>query len=235
MTVGPPQLATSSGALEVWRVGYRPEPWAWPSWQYSTDGRFPGRWDDFDGNFRTVYAGSHLLSCLLEVLACFRTDPALGAQMADITVNDEDGTFATVAAGLVPRSWLHPRAGATARLTGTYAAITHADSIAALRPIFLPRARDLGLEDLDAAALKDARPRALTQQVATHVYETTDLDGVQFLSRHGDDHLLWAIFERPADPEISPHLHDPTRIDLTEDMPDIADAFRIHHLTWSMD
>ncbi len=123
--------------------------------------------------------------------------------MADITVNDEDGPCATVAAGLVPRSWLHPRAGATARLTGTYAAITHADSIAALRPIFLPRARDLGLEDLDAAALKDARPRALTQQVATHVYETTDLDGVQFLSRHGDDHLLWAIFERPADPPRS--------------------------------
>lgn len=71
------------------RVGYRPEPWAWPSWQHATDGRFPGRWDDGYGNFRTIYAGSRLLSCLLEVLACFRPDPALAAQLSDIIDDDE--------------------------------------------------------------------------------------------------------------------------------------------------
>jgi len=82
---------------------------------------------------------------------------------------------------------LQPRTAATARLTGTYAAITEAQSVAALRPIFLQQAQQLGLEDLDAAALKDARPRSLTQHVATYIYETTKLDGVRFLSRHGDD------------------------------------------------
>jgi len=67
---------------------------------------------------------------------------------------------------------LQPRTAATARLTGTYAAITEAQSVAALRPIFLQQAQQLGLEDLDAAALKDARPRSLTQHVATYISTT---------------------------------------------------------------
>lgn len=61
----------------------------------------------------------------------------------------------------------------------------------------------LGLDDFDAAALKDARPRELTQTVATYLYETTRLAGVQFRSRHGDDQVLWAIFERPDDPDVT--------------------------------
>ena len=88
MTTEARQLATATSDIRVWRVGYRPDPWAWPSWQYATNGRFPGRWDDAEGNFRTIYAGSHLLSCLLEVLACFRPDPDLAAQLSDI-IDDE--------------------------------------------------------------------------------------------------------------------------------------------------
>lgn len=130
---------------------------------------------------------------------------------------------------------MQPRTAATARLTGTYAAITEAQSVAALRPIFLQQAQQLGLEDLDAAALKDARPRSLTQHVATYIYETTKLDGVRFLSRHGDDHILWAVFERPEDPDLSPHLHHPTLVNLKDDMPEILEAFRIHQLTWAED
>jgi len=44
--------------------------------------------------------------------------------------------------------------------------------------------------------------------VATHLYATTDVDGVTFTSRHGDDLELWAIFERPGDPPTSPRLVD---------------------------
>ncbi len=243
MTTDTPRLATATGSTEVWRVGYRPEPWAWPSWQYATDGRFPGRWDDADGNFRTIYAGNQLLSCLLEVLACFRPDPDLAAQLTDIVEYDNDdnendgdaGAYPTIQVGAVPRSWLEPRTAASARLNGTYAAVTNAESVAFLRPVFLTRSYELGLDDLDTAALKNARPRTLTQQVATYIYESTELDGVQFLSRHGDDHTLWAIFERPDDPDISPHLHDLVHHDLTPDMPQILEAFRIHHLDWADD
>lgn len=99
--------------------------------------------------------------------------------------------------------------------------------------MFLHRAQELGLPDLDTAALKTAEPRALTQQVATCIYETTDLDGVQFLSRHGDDHILWAIFERPGDPDISPHLREPAHHDLTPDLPQMLEAFRLHNLVWA--
>ncbi len=64
----------------------------------------------------------------------------------------------------------------------------------------------------------------MTQHVATYIYETTKLDGVRFLSRHGDDHILWAVFERPEDPDLSPHLHHPTLVNLKDDMPEILEA-----------
>ncbi|WP_373562885.1 RES domain-containing protein [Nocardioides campestrisoli] len=73
-----PRLAVDYAADRVWRLGFKPSPWVWPGWDWAgTDGRFPGRWDDRQGNFRTTYAGSTLVGCLLEVLADFRPDPTL--------------------------------------------------------------------------------------------------------------------------------------------------------------
>ena len=72
-------LAVTVNPGVVWRVGYRPKPWAWTPWQYVGDtGRFTGRWDDPLGSFLTLYAGRDLLACLLEVLAGFRPDPLGG-------------------------------------------------------------------------------------------------------------------------------------------------------------
>ncbi len=225
-------LATVTVDQQVWRVGFAPQPWAWPSWQYSTDGRFTGRWDDRDGNFRTLYAGDSLLGCLLETLACFRPDTTLAADLAETADNDPTAPQ-TAAPGGVPLSWLTARRAATARLSGTYCAVTRSESIAALRPHFLAHARALGLADFDASALKDPRPRALTHAVATHLYETTTLAGVQFLSRHGDEQVLWAIFERPADLQISPRLGDPTTVGMGEHSPEIRDAFHLLGLHWT--
>ncbi|MEQ7736349.1 RES domain-containing protein, partial [Escherichia coli] len=83
-------LAVVAAAGTVWRIGFFPEPWAWSGWEWATNGRFPGRWDDLHGNFRTVYAGSSLKACLLEVLAGFRRDARLAAELEDIVENDED-------------------------------------------------------------------------------------------------------------------------------------------------
>ncbi|GAB2460329.1 hypothetical protein GCM10027062_44930 [Nocardioides hungaricus] len=44
--------------LEVWRVGRRLDPWEWVGWEWATDGRFGGRWDDRDGSFRTPHVES---------------------------------------------------------------------------------------------------------------------------------------------------------------------------------
>ena len=66
---------------------------------------------------------------------------------------------------------------------------------------------------------KDARARALTQSVATHLHATTDLDGVTFASRHGDDLALWAVFERSGDPAIGHMLEAIEQHPLSPEIP----------------
>lgn len=44
--------------------------------------------------------------------------------------------------------------------------------------------------------------------MALWIFESTDLDGISFISRHGDDLKLSAIFERSTDTEISPLLRE---------------------------
>ena len=227
------QLATAAADTRVWRIGFRPDPWAWSGWEWATDGRFPGRWDDLHGNFRTVYGGSSLRACLLEVLAAFRRDARLATELDEIVEDDEDAVLQpTLVSGQVPREWLDARAATSAELTGTYCAVTDSRSIAVLYPHFIGVALSLGLLDLDAAALKDARPRRLTQAISAWLYETTDLDGVTFASRHGDDLRLWAIFERPGDPHVSPKLTHARPEELHHNSDAIKDAFRMLGLTW---
>ena len=230
-----PQLVVVDAAEEVWRVGFKPEPWAWSGWEWAgADGRFHGRWDDRQGNFRTVYAGSTLLGCLLEVLAGFRPDPTLALELDDIEEDDEDATLhPTARAGEISYSWLEPRSAASATVTGRFCAVTAAESIAALRPQFVALAHLLTLHDFDAAALKDGRPRALTQSVATYLHATTGLDGVTFASRHGDDLALWAVFERAEDPAISRTLDAIEHHPLSPEHPDLQEALRILGLSWS--
>jgi hypothetical protein len=68
--------------------------------------------------------------------------------------------------------------------------------------------------------------------VAAHLYATTDVDGVTFASRHGDDLELWAVFERPGDPIISPRLESPEAHPLSPEDPDLVAAFDLFGLTW---
>jgi hypothetical protein len=125
----------------------------------------------------------------------------------------------------------------TPRLQGCLEVATPSGSeaIAALRPHFVALAHLLDLHDFDAAALKDGRPRAVTQSVATHLHANTEVDGVTFASRHGDDLTLWAIFERAGDPAISPVLTGIEHHSLSPEHPDVAEAFRIHGLRWADD
>lgn len=114
----------------------------------------------------------------------------------------------------------------------SYCAVTDSRSIAALHPHFIGIALHLGLADLDAAALKDAGPRELTQAIATWIYETTDLSGVTFASRHGDDLQLWGAFERPGDGFLSPQLRDIKMEELHHKSDAINHAFGMLGLTW---
>jgi hypothetical protein len=197
----------------VWRVGYGPEPWNWTDWVHSSNGHFDGRWDALDGAYRTIYAGSTLFTCLVEVLARFRIDPVMAAQMNGIVEDEADGALhATAPAGVVDPAWFSVRRAGQATLHGTYCDVTKSNTISALRPAFFNDALGAGLSDFDASALQNSRPRELTQKVGRAIYQMSDsegnpsFDGVHFRSRHGNELELWAIFERSDDGSHSSRL-----------------------------
>jgi hypothetical protein len=235
---------TDSGVLEVavvgaqaWRIGFAPEPFKWTPWEYAEIGGFDGRWDDPDGVYRTLYLGDRLLGVLLEVLARFRPDIALAAELA--AIDDEDAEaerYPTLPAGHVPRSWMQPRLVGAAQVRGEFVDVRRASTVGTLRRRFAALAADLQLPDLDAAALKATAPRQLTQVISSWFYRALrpPVSGVEFGSRHGDDLTMWAVFEQPGEAESGSNcLRDATAAALAEDMPDVIEAMRIHGLVWA--
>lgn len=236
--------STASGPLtlaevetEVYRVGYAPDPFAWTPWEYANDGRFDGRWDDPNGMYRTLYVGATLLGCLLEVLADFRPDLGLAGELA--AINDDEGhdrDYPTAAAGSVAPSWLTPRRTGTAQLVGEFVDVRAPLTLATLRTRFGALAAEMGLPDLDAAAIKLSEPRSLTQAISTWFYTTISppVAGVCFGSRLADTVAMWAVFEYPGDDAAgSVALTQQRTRALAHDDPDLVEAFRIHGLHWA--
>ncbi|MGC5258924.1 RES domain-containing protein [Gordonia sp. DT218] len=236
---GPITLASHSSTV-VHRVGYRPDAWRWTPWQYATNGRFGGRWDDPAGVWRTLYVGDTRLACYLEVLACMRPDPTLTADLAAIDDEDEDALlYPTQPPGVIPRAWCDRRIVASGALYGEFVLIGDMHTLATLRRGFRPLAIQMGLDDLDAAAIRDARPRALTQRISASLYPLTTrsaepVTGVEFSSRHADNRRLWAIYERPEDPDITPAITPaPTHDCVDPTDPELVDAMVLLDLHWA--
>ncbi|TIH30798.1 RES domain-containing protein [Subtercola vilae] len=222
----------------VWRVGRAPDPWAW------IDHRYAGhqRWDDIGGVFRTIYVADSLYACFVEVLAYSRPDVQPGGMdlLEGIVEDPEDAAeYPVPRAGTIPREWIHGRMVAEATLAGRYVDVRTATSVATLRPHFVKLALTLGFPDFDAAALKSADPRELTQHIAAHLYALTDadghaiVDGIRFASRHGDNLSMWAIFERSDDGVVSQHLEQGSARLVDLNHPDLARAMDLHQLTWT--
>ncbi|WP_461171156.1 RES domain-containing protein [Arthrobacter sp. Z1-15] len=221
----------------VWRVGFLPQPWEWSDWRWAgPDGRFNGRWDPLDhGLYRTVYAADSLLACLVELLAPHRPDPYLVAEIDDIVEDDADAEqFPSARPGeLDLDQWLVNRVAGTARLTGRYVDITAAETVAALHPLFKGKALAYNLKNFDAAALKNAENRLLTQEVSQFLWtrknpDGTDFcDGIQFRSRHGDNLLLWAVYERDTDGQTSAHITGIELEDLNSNTPELRAALSL--------
>jgi hypothetical protein len=238
--VNPP---TPTGYVErsdpgaVWRIGYEPDPWAWTDWAYSSDGHFDGRWDAPAGEYRTVYAGSSYFACLVEVLARFRPDPALVAVSNLIDEDEADAAiYATIDAGIVDPAWFKARRVAQAQLNGSYCDVSESATIGTLRGHFAAMAIDgFGLADFDASALLNSGPRGLTQQVGRFIYglsrgDGSAFDGVRFLSRHGADLELWAVFERSNDQVRSRHLTNVSADTINPADDDVIRALQLHSL-----
>ena len=195
-----------SGALEtvtadgpVFRLARAADPWAWPDWsQAGLDGTFGNRWDDSEGEYRVLYASSTRFGALLETLARFRPDLTVVAGLRGIEGDDD-----AVAPGTVPREWFERRLMGVAELSGAYAEIGAAESLATIRSQLASRALQHGLEDVDASAIRAAAPRGFTQEVSRLVYgsrtaEGEPLAGIRYRSRLDDDTDNWAVFEPPA-------------------------------------
>ncbi len=203
-------------------------------------GKFEGRWDDPEGNWRALYVGECPLVCYLEVLAPFRPDPDLAAEMAEI-VTDEDDPFPTCEPGKLPYTWCEPRLRCSGKLSGDFAVPGHHKTLSSLRSRFLGLAKTHGCDDLDAGAIRHGR-RALTQAISAWIYKnrTPDderpVDGVEYLSRHGDEFKLWAIYERGTEHKCPPqiHAHFAPHV-LTPEDPDLIAAMEIHKLEWIQD
>jgi len=77
--------------------------------ELTVDQAGPIRVWDRNGDFRTVYAGSTVLACLLEVLADFRPDPLVVGGLDDIVVDAQDeAAYPTAAAGTIDPTYQSP-------------------------------------------------------------------------------------------------------------------------------
>ena len=218
----------------VWRVGFKPQPWAWPDWGYAVSGRFHGRWDDPDGEFRTMYAGASLQGCLAEVLACFRPSSETASEVDAIIEDPVDAAmYPTAPAGVLGYAWLENRIAADATLDGSFCDIGSMVTIAGLRHRFLPMAIRLGFADFDASTLKDQKAREITQAIAKALWGDGEYDGIRFASRLGDDNSLWAIYERAGeDGLISPRVSDIKFHPLTPDDPALVEVLELFNIRW---
>ena len=226
-------------STSIYRVGYASNPWEWTPWEYATDGRFAGRWDDPDGVWRTLYCATSALACYLEVLAFARPSPQLIVELNDIVVDDDDNAeYPTQPPGELPRSWCEPRMIGRGALNGLFALPAHPQTLATLRSLFRPHAIRHGLDDLDTAALRDGRPRALTQAISRWIYAVTfadgaGVDGIEFDSRHGDQLHMWALYERDGDPVVSPHIDVLEHCPIDHADSDLIEAMKLLGLRWA--
>ena len=205
---------------EVFRLGYKPDPWDFPDWKYisSTDGTFPNRYDDPQGKYRVLYASSQRLTCFLEILAPFRIAPEVAAGLLAIEGDPDDPYPVGVVSSAVFE--LRQMARATADISeSSYADVCACEWIWRLRSKLLPHLSGLGIKSFDASTLLVTSPRRLTQLVSRVVYDS-DLRVIRYPSKHGLDLENWAFLE----PAI---VHNPGVEEIRMDDPDLQQALKL--------
>lgn len=186
----------------VKRVGYKDSVWNFPEVKKEGALNFGTRWEDPEGNWRTLYLAGNTVAAFVEVLATFTPDHLLLESLDEIEEDPEDKLeYPTQAAGCIDTSWGDNREIGEGELKGKFFYPTGSASMGELRRKFLRTAMNFGFIAFDTAALRINIPRDLTQQIGAAVYkaktfEEEFFDGIEFQSRFGDDFTLWAIFER---------------------------------------
>lgn len=151
------------------------------------DKTFGNRFDDPDGEYRVLYAGSDRLTCFVECLACFRPDVELLAALDQIIGRDEVPRF-------VVDDWVKSRMIGSARVDGQFADMYASGWLSLLRKKLASKAIALGITEIDLSALQAPQPRRFTQ-LASRVVHSRGLNGVFYCFRFGSEFENWALFE----------------------------------------
>ena len=115
-------LDTRTPTGPLYRIAWGTEPWEYPDWKRAgTDSSslahtFGNRFDDPNAEYRVLYASSQLGSCYVEVLARFRPDYALLAELRAMGGEDDYQQI-----GVIPDEWFEGRFIGTAEVGGNYA------------------------------------------------------------------------------------------------------------------
>lgn len=222
------QLVTTTPDATLFRVSRAERAWEWPDWAYIQG---ENRYDDPASNYRVLYACSQRVGAFIETLARFRVDPALVSILASIQTDDEVEDDELPAPGVVPREWLFARRIGEADIGGSYVVVSDSESLVHLRLAIAATLDEHGIDDLDGSTLRSTTTRAITQAISRYIYELTDADGkqefngIQYLSRLGDDLQNWGIFE-PADPDTWNIIHRDSCEEIDPDDPDLHTALQ---------
>ena len=204
------------------RIGWPPDPLAWPPRRYRGGGRF----DDPKHQFGVLYVADNLRACFLETLDPFRPDRALLQRL--LTIGGE---------GFVPQSGLIPN-GFFTRLIGTLRLEEDQrwldlragapDSAVALsrEPAIVTRLPELGYGKRFKPGDLVGSDRRLTQIVARWGYEH-GYAGLAYSCSHDLRLDCWAVFEGAAFTAAAPP------VPIEPDDPDLIAVARAFELTLS--
>ena len=222
-------LDAVSPSAELYRVGRFPDPWRWPDWSFARGDTFGNRWDDPESAYRVLYCSSQRLACFLETIGRFPKDPAIEEGLAEIELEPNEVDHAVSPGVLVVADWISKRRIGRGVVQGSFAGVGTSASLAYLHNKVTELLRKFNLEELDGAAIRSEH-RELTQRISRIVFECSttggrrQFDGIQYLSRYGDEFDNWAIFEpgtidaqkqdaiSPTDPDL---LEAARRLDVT--------------------
>jgi len=194
-------LETFAGdSTHLYRLAYAPNAWQFPDWSHAREGgTFGNRWDDPQAIYRVLYASAQRVGTFLETLARYRPDPMVAAALDEISGDDEP----LPGPGFLPRRWIADRVLGEADSGGTFARVSSAHSLDYLRVAMAGSLVRHGIDDLDAATIRQRSPRSFTQEISRLIYECTEddrrsYDGVYYESRLGDEIQNFALFEPAA-------------------------------------
>ena len=196
-----PAFDTQPAPDRLFRVGRKPDPWAWTDLKYAGQ----GRWDDPERRYAVLYASGDAFGAYLESLSQFQPD--LESRCSAGEDQEERGRSEThdrprAGSGELaqPAAARRGRARRGERAVRSRRQGRHSRGSTS-RTCF--RARELEIESIDAGVIRldySAKFRAFTQAVSRFIYEQPEAyAGIFYLGQHGDEVENYAIFRRGAD------------------------------------